>query len=103
MLKAKLPKFLRPLFWEIEVSNLDPINKRSDYVIKRILEYGDKKAVRWMAKNFSRAQIIRVLCTTRDISPKAANYWAVVFGIDEKRVRCLQKRYLEIRRSCWPY
>lgn len=102
MLKEKLPKFLRPLFWEVDFHNLSPL-KKPDYVIKRILEYGDKKAVRWMGQNFNKSKIKGVLYKTRDLSPQSASYWAVVLGIDKRKVRCLQRHYLEIRRSCWPY
>lgn len=97
-----LPKFLKRYFWDVDYHHIDP-QHRAEYVVKRILEYGDGKAVRWMRENFEKAKIKEVLCETRDLSPQSANYWAIVLGVDRKEITCLQKRYLEIRKSCWPY
>lgn len=98
----KPPEFLRPLFWEVDFPNLNLL-KWPNYVIKRILEYGDKKAVCWMGQNFDKSKIREVVCKTRDLSSRSANYWAVVLEIDKRKVKCLQRHCLEIRRSCWPY
>ena len=102
LIKQRLPEFLKPLFWEVNFQDLDTI-KRGDYVIKRILEYGDRRAVNWMRQSFNKAKIENVILKTRDLSPQSANYWSVVLGIDKKRVRCLQRHYLEVRKMHWPY
>lgn len=102
MAKAKLPKFLKRYFWEVDYRKIN-LQQRAEYVVKRILEYGDKRAIRWMEQNFKEAKIKEVICGTKDLSAQSANYWAVVLGVDKKKVKCLQKHYLEIRRSYWPY
>lgn len=98
----KLPKFLKEYFWEIDFESLDR-DKYPMYVIKRILEYGDEMAIKWMGKNFSLDEIKEVVCNTRDLSLISASFWAVVLDIDKKGVRCLSKPYLEIRKKFWPY
>ena len=35
----QLPEFLKSLFWDVDFTSLDP---RSDLVIERILEFGEK-------------------------------------------------------------
>ena len=102
MAQAKLPEFLKSLFWDVDHRNISP-QDRAEYVIKRILEYGDRKTVHWMRRNFKKIKIKEVLCRARDLSPQSANYWAIILGVNRKRIKCLQKRYLEIRKSCWPY
>jgi len=98
----KLPKFLKQYFWDVDFEKLD-LNKRRQYILGRILEHGNQQAVAWMKKNFSRDEVADVLFHFRSVSPKSANFWAVVFSIDKRKVLCLQKHYLEIRRMHWPY
>lgn len=96
------PKFLKKYFWDIDFAKLD-MKTHSQYVLERILEYGDEKAVRWMEKNFTKDEVADILFHFRGLSPKSANYWAVILGIDRREVLCLQKPYLERRRMHWPY
>jgi hypothetical protein len=96
------PKFLKKYFWDIDFEKLD-VEKYRFYVIKRILNYGDEKAILWMNKHFHRDEQIKALCTTRDISPQSANFWALILGIPKRKVKCLQKHYSAIRKQFWPY
>jgi len=98
----KLPSGLKKYFWDLEFEKIDVKAYPRD-VLTRLLEYGDEKAINWMKRNFTKKQITDVLFHFRIVSPKSANFWALIFGIDRKRVLCLQKPYLEIRRRHWPY
>lgn len=102
MITGKLPKFLKPLFWEVDFRKLKFL-KKPDFVIKRILEYGDERAIGWMMQNLNKTVIKDIICKTKGLSPRSANYWAVVLGINKMEVRCLQRYYLGIRRKHWPY
>lgn len=96
------PKFLKKYFWDVDFEKLDIVKYRF-YVIRRILNYGDERAIHWMNSHFGRGEQIKALCTTRDISLRSANFWAIVLGVSKRKVRCLQKRYLAIRKQFWPY
>ena len=96
------PQFLKKYFWDVDFEKLD-IEKYRFYVIRRILNYGDEKAILWMNSHFKRDDQIKALCTTRDISLRSANFWTLILGVPKRKVKCLQKRYLEIRRQFWPY
>ena len=98
----RAPKFLKQYFWDIDFEKLD-VDKHPFYVISRILNYGNKKAIQWMNGCFSRSEQIQTLCVRRDISPRSANFWAVVLGVPRERVKCLQGPYLKTRRQLWPY
>ncbi len=98
----KLPKFLKKYFWDVDVKGLDR-NLHSQDALIRLLEYGDEKAISWLRRNFTKEEVANALYRLRSISPKSANFWALIFGIDRKRVLCLQKHYLEIRKKHWPY
>ena len=98
----KLPKFLEKYFWDVEFKEIDTKSYSSD-VLARLLEYGDEKAISWIKRKFTRHQIEDVLLHYRSVSPRSANFWALIFNIDKRKVVCLQKPYLEIRRRHWPY
>lgn len=75
----------------------------SRYVLAKLLEYGDEKAVSWIKRNFTKDQIEDILFHYRTVSPRSANFWAVIFNINRREVLCLQKPYLGIRKRHWPY
>src|SRR3989338_5067629 len=99
---ARLPVFLKRYFWYVDFSTVD-LKKSVKDVIARVLEYGDQKAVTWLQKHFTRLEIAEVLFHHRLVSPRSANFWAVVFRLRKERIPCLQKPYLEIRKKHWPY
>lgn len=95
------PKFLKKYFWDVDFEKLD-VKKCRQFILKRILEYGDEKAVNWMAGNFSNNEIAGLLSFAR-IDPKSANFWTVVLGLNRRKILCLSKSYLKIRKRHWPY
>ena len=98
----KLPKFLKQYFWDVDFEKLD-YTKYPKYVIIRILEYGNEKAISWMKNIFSRRDIVDALISTRELTEKSANFWAVVLDVKKEKVKCLNKSFLEIRKRFWPY
>ena len=101
-MKKELPQFLEKYFWDVEFEKID-FNKRKVYILKRILEYGDREAVRWMWKNFKKEEIKNALCNFRGYSQKSANFWALILGVKKEDVRCLRGSFREIQKQFWPY
>lgn len=99
---AKLPSFLKKYFWDVDFKKLDS-QKNSEYIIVRLLEFGDERTIHWLLKTFSKKIIKQVVMTCRGISPKTATFWGRVLGISEKDILCLQTQYLKMRREHWPY
>lgn len=98
----KLPGFLNKYFWDVEFEKIDLQNRRV-YVLRRILEYGDEKAVAWMWKNFEKSEIKNTLSNFRGYSQKSANFWAIVLNIPREEVICLKKPSLKEQKRIWPY
>ncbi|MFH1259885.1 MAG: hypothetical protein ABII74_08800 [Elusimicrobiota bacterium] len=96
----KAPGFLKKYFWDVDFGKLDVKAYPLD-TIGRILENGDLKGINWLTKNFSRKEIVEVLLRLRIVSPKSANFWSLIFGVDKKKILCLQKPYL--KNTHWPY
>lgn len=85
-----IPKFLKPYFWETDLSR---INRRRHefYLIERVIEYGDDRAIRWLRHNYRPAQIARVVRSSRAISPNTANLWALTLKIPRGKIECFSK------------
>lgn len=94
--KIQVPEFFRPYFWDVKFDLLD-FKKSRTFILKRVLDRGNTKALRWVRQNYTNQEIENLLLTTRDISPKTANFWAFLLGIDKKKVVCLQKPYSRIQ------
>lgn len=74
-----LPKQLEKYFWDTEPKKLD-IAKYKFYIIERLLEMGDEKAVAWLKKTFKQKEMFAVLQKSRKISGKSRNYWNLVLN-----------------------
>ena len=83
-----IPSQLRAFFWDVDLKTFQP-EDYPDYTILRVLEYGDQEAVRWLKKTFPESEILRVLRCERRLSPKSANFWALVFGVPSHEVAAL--------------
>lgn len=93
---TKLPIFLKEYFWDVDFNALD-FKKSKVFILKRVIDRGDTKALNWIRQNYTNQEIKRLLLSTRDISPKTANFWADYLKIDHKKVLCLQKPYSRIQ------
>lgn len=83
-----VPEFLRTLFWDIDVDAFIP-EDWPGYAIFRVLEYGDEEAVAWMRQTYPESEIRGVIRTERRLTRKSANFWALVYGIDQHEVAAL--------------
>jgi len=98
----KLPLMLKKYFWDVEFGKIG-LDKSRVYVLKRIMEYGDKKAIHWMWRNFKKEEIKNALHNFRDFSLKTANFWAFILNIKKGDVKCLNRSFLKTQRLFWPY
>ncbi|MEA1928389.1 MAG: hypothetical protein U9N73_09295 [Candidatus Auribacterota bacterium] len=98
----RLPEFLKKYFWDTEFEDIILGNRRV-YVLRRILEYGDEKAVAWMRKNFTTAEMKNALSNYRGYSQKSANYWALLLDMPREKILCLKRRSSKEQKKIWPY
>ncbi|MGD1103178.1 MAG: hypothetical protein ABSA59_14075 [Terriglobia bacterium] len=84
-----IPQDLRPLFWDTNLDNFNPVSYPA-YTIARVLEYGDDKAIAWLRDTFSETQIVEVLRTERRLSRKSANFWALIYHIPSEEIAALR-------------
>lgn len=74
---ARLPSFLKPVFWSYPLKSLDPAGHAS-YVVGQILEHGDLKAVRWACGYYGLDFILSAARACRDLSPAGRNFWRLM-------------------------
>jgi len=96
------PLFLKKYFWDIDFLKLDK-KLYSQFIIERILEYGNEKSVRWLKKNFKPSQIKNVIYNSKGLSPRSANFWSFYFKINKDKVLCFKKLFQKKRKLIWKY
>jgi hypothetical protein len=87
-----IPNQLQTLFWDTNVAIFNP-SAYPDYTILRVLEFGDDEAIAWLREMFSEQEIRRVLCTERRLSPKSANFWALIYQIPANQIAALAQNH----------
>jgi hypothetical protein len=92
---TRLPEFLRPYFWDVEFENVDKETSKK-FVIKRVLDRGNVREVRYVVDTYGKEAIKDVVLSTRDLARPTGNFWADILGLDKTQVPCLQKPYFPI-------
>ena len=98
---ARLPQFLKKYFWDADVARIT--EKNASYVIGRILEHGDVQAVQWLFAHAEKADVEKTLMRRRGFSPRTANFWRIILGINKGKVACLKKSFVQMQKSHWIY
>lgn len=93
-LMSTIPSFVKEYLWDTKVDEID-LNKNSKFVIERVLEYGDFDALNWLNKTFDVKQIEDVLRTSKKISTKTGNFFALYYNIPKSKLRCIQKPFTQ--------
>lgn len=84
-------KFFNPvLFWDAVTIDME---RHADYIIARILDYGDQKDIKVLRDIYPDKKLISIIKKRRGIMPQTAKYWAVYFNIPLQEVTCLKKYY----------
>lgn len=99
---TKLPKFLKKYFWDVDFRAIN-FEERRVFILRRLLDYGDEKAVSWVYKYYKPIEMKNVLQNFRGLSQKSANFWAFLLGVSKKDVLCLKKRLLKAPKAIWSY
>jgi transcriptional regulator len=66
------------LFWDAE--DID-IGRHTDYIIARVLDFGDEKDVKRLREIYSDDKLINVIRTRRGLLPITKRFWSVYFNI----------------------
>ena len=66
------------LFWDAE--DIDTV-RHADYIIERVLDFGDEKDVKRLREMYSDDELINVVRTRRGLLPITKRFWSVYFNL----------------------
>jgi hypothetical protein len=89
-----IPEFVTKYLWDIDLKNLSQ-TKHKNFIIERVLEYGDQKTLRWLEKNYQKNEIITTLKSSKKISPKTGNFFALIYNIPKSELECIRKPFTQ--------
>ena len=92
-MQSLLPKTFSKYFWDTKPESIS-LDKHSTYIIERLLEFGDIEELEWINKIYTREQILNTLRTSRRISPKTGNFFALFYGIPKESLECMKKSFI---------
>lgn len=66
------------LFWDAESVNIE---QHADYIIAKVLDFGDEKDVKRLREIYSDDELINVIRTRKGLLPITKRFWSVYFNI----------------------
>lgn len=93
-MKTNIPSKIKSLLWDIDISTID-LDKHYKFIIERVIEYGDIEEVKWMQSTFSKDQIIETLKTSKRISAKSGNFFAIKYNLSKEELECLRNPFTQ--------
>lgn len=70
-------KFRQSLFWDVNPDKIDA-QKNSQYVIERILDFGNDEEVRWLYSYYDRTLLKNIVSKSRCLMPETKNLWTLI-------------------------
>lgn len=70
------------LFWDVDKATLD-IKEHANFIIDRILAYGDLDDVAWARKTFGDEALTRRTATSRVLNNKSRSFWCLYYHLDK--------------------
>ena len=86
-LPRKLPKSLKPFFWDVRFERLDG-RRDGDFIAARLLESGSWKSILWLcrtAKDDALKQLVRQRCG-RGLSRGQLRFWQIRWDLPKRLV-----------------
>ena len=70
-------EFRQSLFWDTNPDNID-LEKNAQYVIERVLDFGNDKEVRWLRSFYDLSIIKKIVIKSRCLRPETKNLWTLL-------------------------
>jgi len=76
--KTVVPESVRCLLWGVRLETLD-LNRHRRFIIRRVLDFGDPAAVKWLRETYGDGQLREVVELGRGLHPKTLAFWNELF------------------------
>jgi len=70
-------RFRQSLFWDVNPKNIDT-KKNAQYIIERILDFGNDKEVKWLWKFYDKSILKKVVSKSRCLMPQTKSLWLLM-------------------------
>lgn len=70
-------KFRQTLFWDVNPKNIDT-KKNAQYIIERILDFGNDKEVKWLWNFYDKSLLKKVVEKSRCLMPRTKALWTLM-------------------------
>ena len=74
-------EFRQSLFWDVDRKTIN-IDKNAEYIIERILDFGNDKEVKWVWNNYNKETIKKVIKESRSLREESKKLWRLI--LEEK-------------------
>lgn len=91
---APIPPTYLKYFWDTDFQQLS-LQHDSTFIIERLLEYGELDSIEWLQNNYPKEEVIKVLRSSKRISPKTGVFYALYFDISESELECIRKPFTQ--------
>jgi hypothetical protein len=93
-MQTKIPDFVKKYLWDVNEKDLSA-DTHKNFIIERVLEYGDFDSLKWIQENFGREEIIEVLKTSNKLSRNTGNLYALYFNVNKEELLCIRKPFTQ--------
>lgn len=90
----RLPNYISKYLWDVNPKNISP-KSNPEFIIERVLEYGDLNSLKWIVEKFKKEIIIDVLKKSKKISPKTGNFYSIYFKVPKGEILCIRKPFTQ--------
>ncbi len=70
-------EFRQTLFWDVNPKIIDA-KKNAQYVIERILDFGNDEEVKWLYHFYDKSLLKNVVAKSRSLMPETKNLWMLL-------------------------
>ncbi|MDF1497962.1 MAG: hypothetical protein P1P85_01210 [Patescibacteria group bacterium] len=94
-----MAKIDKHLFWDVDFENLD-YKENADFIIKRVLLFGDKKDYDILKKRYPYEKIKEAALKINYPDKKNANFWELIFNLSVNK-KCTKKSSIQKQSAFW--
>jgi len=87
-------KINKQLFWDVDFKKLD-IKKHADFIISRVLSYGDIEDYKIIEKKYGENRIKKIAKKISYPNKKSLNFWSSIFNIPLESFQCINKSLIK--------
>lgn len=75
---SKIPDHFSKYFWDSDISSID-LKSHQQYIIARVLRYGDEASLKWIHQTFKRTDIRNCVYQSRELSLKDKTFFQLFY------------------------